>query len=337
VSDQAWERITLRGTPVVVAPGKLFLSGEYAVLSGAPAVLAAVSRHAVAQYVAGLEPSSPVVAGAVARTIDALGDVGAALPAGSVLVNTSSFTEDGRKLGLGSSAATAAAAVGSVLEHCGRSVAQSRDLVFSLADAAHRASQGGVGSGGDVAAAVYGGFLRYQRSEEGGVLRQPLAPCPGLVWRVFASQEAASTQDMVTRVLTFGAGHPPLYKWLIEEMTSAAHQFANAFATSRPHDAVEAARAFGDGMDELGRASGVPIVTPAVRAAAKLARDLGGAAKPSGAGGGDVSVAFFADEEAAERFTSRCPDGLSVLDVVPDSQGVSRRVAGISRMVHPTG
>lgn len=46
-------RTTLVGTPVVVAPGKIFLVGEYAVLDGGVAVLAAVSRYAVAQYVPG--------------------------------------------------------------------------------------------------------------------------------------------------------------------------------------------------------------------------------------------------------------------------------------------
>ena len=41
------ERRTLRGNPVVAAPGKLFVIGEYAVLAGAPAVVAAVNRYAV--------------------------------------------------------------------------------------------------------------------------------------------------------------------------------------------------------------------------------------------------------------------------------------------------
>ena len=54
-------RNTLVGSPVVTAPGKLFLIGEYAVLEGGPAVLAAVNRRAVAQYLPGLEPMSAVV------------------------------------------------------------------------------------------------------------------------------------------------------------------------------------------------------------------------------------------------------------------------------------
>ena len=37
-------RNTLRGSPVVAAPGKVFLLGEYAVLEGAPAVVSSVGR-----------------------------------------------------------------------------------------------------------------------------------------------------------------------------------------------------------------------------------------------------------------------------------------------------
>ena len=53
---------TLRGSPVVVAPGKVFLVGEYAVLEGGAAVLASVNRYAVAQYLPDLTPESPVIA-----------------------------------------------------------------------------------------------------------------------------------------------------------------------------------------------------------------------------------------------------------------------------------
>ena len=49
------DRTTLRGAPVIVAPGKIFLVGEYGVLEGGSAVLTAVSCNAVAQYIPGLQ------------------------------------------------------------------------------------------------------------------------------------------------------------------------------------------------------------------------------------------------------------------------------------------
>ncbi len=99
------------GTPVVTAPGKIFLVGEYAILEGGAAVLAAVNRYAVAQFVPGMDPASKVVAEAVKRATAETGEAGSALPLGSVLVNSEDFMQGNRKIGLGSSAATAVAAL----------------------------------------------------------------------------------------------------------------------------------------------------------------------------------------------------------------------------------
>jgi hypothetical protein len=112
-------RITLAGTPVVAAPGKIFLVGEYAVLDGGMAVLAAVSRYAVAQYVTGIEPWSAMVDEAVKRSLAAIGESSAALPPGSVMVDTDAFCQGKFKMGLGSGAATAAATVGAMFETAG--------------------------------------------------------------------------------------------------------------------------------------------------------------------------------------------------------------------------
>ena len=40
----------------MLAPGKLFLAGEYAVLDGGVAVVAAASRYALAQFQPGMAP-----------------------------------------------------------------------------------------------------------------------------------------------------------------------------------------------------------------------------------------------------------------------------------------
>src|SRR5450432_4059309 len=103
------ERNTLRGSPVVVAPGKIFLIGEYAVIDGAPAVVAAVSRVAVGQFVPAFEPESPFVAEAVQAALSGIGDHAAALPPGSVMIDSRAFSLNGKKLGLGSSAAVTTA------------------------------------------------------------------------------------------------------------------------------------------------------------------------------------------------------------------------------------
>ena len=79
------------------------------------------------------------------------------------------------------------------------------------------------------------------------------------------------------------------------------------------------------GMEMLGQAAGVPIVTPVLAHAALVAGEVGGAAKPSGAGGGDVGIAFLPDPEAAGEFRARARDlGLGILDLFVDPTGISR-------------
>jgi hypothetical protein len=87
---------------------------------------------------------------------------------------------------------------------------------------------------------------------------------------------------------------------------------------------VVAAGRYGQQLAELGKAAGVKIVTETFERAAALARELGGEAKPSGAGGGDIGVALFATPEAAALFARACQPALSVLDVSLARSGVHR-------------
>ncbi len=86
--------------------------------------------------------------------------------------------------------------------------------------------------------------------------------------------------------------------------------------------------------------AGVPIVTPAFARAAAIAAELGGAAKPSGAGGGDVGIALFVDRAAAQAFMGRAQndaDGetsIQILDLTIDENGLHRRTAGNAKLEH---
>ena len=323
-SDQ---RNTLRGAPVVTAPGKIFLIGEYAVLEGGPAVVAAVNRQVVGQFVPGMDPESPVVAEAVRATLEGIGDRAAALPAGSVLLDSSGFSQAGRKLGLGSSAAVAAAAVGAVLEMAGLPISAHRDLCFGLADQAHRAAQNGVGSGADVAAAVHGGVIQFRRPPGGYPVIDKMRPPPDLHVVVFAEDTAANTADMIGAMKAFASQKAKEYHAILGPMREQAELFVEALVAQRVGALIEHTQAYATALDELGRAAGIPIVTPRTELAADLAINLEGAAKPAGAGGGDVGVALFGNAEAAQTFTTRAAQlGLSVIDAGWAQAGVARRL-----------
>jgi phosphomevalonate kinase len=320
-------RTTLVGTPVVEAPGKIFLVGEYAVLDGGVAVLAAVSRYAVAQYVPGIDPQSAVVEEAVGRSLAAIGEASTALPPGSVMVDTDAFSRGKFKLGLGSSAATAAATVGAMFETAGLSIAGMQREIFSIAEAAHQAAQAGVGSGADVAAAVWGGFIKFVRPSEGSPVIEPIAVPASLRLVVFWTGESANTRELVQSVRSYAQMAPSSYGMLMGSLRTTAERFVNELGAGRATGAVVAAGRYGRQLAELGKAAGVKIVTPVFEQAAALARELGGDAKPSGAGGGDVGVALFATPESATLFARACQPTLSVLDVSLAHSGVCRRSA----------
>ncbi|HZM10735.1 MAG TPA: hypothetical protein VFC15_11040, partial [Candidatus Limnocylindrales bacterium] len=63
----AGEHNTPIGTPILMAPGKIFLVGEYAVLDEGSAVLAAIGRYARAQFIPRAQSMRPLVAAVVER------------------------------------------------------------------------------------------------------------------------------------------------------------------------------------------------------------------------------------------------------------------------------
>ena len=167
----------------VFAPGKLFVIGEYAVLQGERALVAAVDsgiecrvepRTAGWQIVAPdlgvdamlgrgpLDPRATLLARAV--------DVGARAFAG---VEPKRVTVRGRgegvgkKVGLGGSAASVVAILGALAAAAGENPANEevRRTLFDLALSVHRDHQNGRGSGADVAASVYGGWIDYSIAE----------------------------------------------------------------------------------------------------------------------------------------------------------------------------
>src|SRR6185295_6697990 len=122
----AHRRATLAGMStgvaamIATAPGKLILTGEYAVLDGAPAVVVAVDRRAVARRHATPRGSSPFLV-AVAEEIAARRGANdpAARAALEVSVDSTAFYNRAQKLGLGSSAAVTVAATALSLDPTG--------------------------------------------------------------------------------------------------------------------------------------------------------------------------------------------------------------------------
>jgi phosphomevalonate kinase len=315
-----------RRNTLITAPGKLFFAGEYGVLHGGTAVVVAVDRRVVARFVPGAGPSTPVVAEAITAVRGHCASTGASLPEGAPEIDSASLSDGGHKLGLGSSAAVAAAAVGVLLEAAGFDVEAEKALTFLLAERAHRAAQGGRGSGADVAAAVMGGVLAYTRPEVGAPSMRTLVPPAQLMPVVVSTGIPSATVDHVTAVERLAARDPGAHARRLREIRRAADAFLLGYEAGDVRMVLQAVGAAHEALAALGRDADLPIVTPALDAAAALAHELGGAAKPSGAGGGDVGVAFFSDPQSAAAFRARvAPLNLRILSIMTGARGLGRQ------------
>lgn len=290
-------------TTAVSAPGKAFLIGEYAVLEGAAAIVTAVDVRAVAHTPTSERPSanSAVVHCAHARTAAFLEGRGAKVgdpPA----VETGGFALGQRKLGLGSSAAVAAAVVGYHLAEAGLDPTREeiRDHAMSIALAAHAEAQGGNGSGADVATAVLGGAIRFAEHRAEPV-RLPTWLALGFV----DAGAPAVTSSFVRAVKAAAVAVPGAYRDAMARLRTASDRFIAALRLQDPkraHEEMLAAVAeHNAGLAALQVIAEIPILTPAIVDILQRCAAAGIAAKPSGAGGGDLVVLIAPDRGAIDR------------------------------------
>lgn len=259
------------------APGKLVLSGAYSVLEGAPALVAAVDRYAFAAD-DGRAPPVLTEEVAEAQRRQLMGD--------APWFDADALRDDGRKLGLGSSAAILAASM-AVAGYPDVADEQLADAIFPDALAVHRAAQGG-GSGVDVAAACYGGVIRCELTDD--ALRVAPHRLPeGLHTQTFACPVSASTREMLAALRSYRTRDEAAYGAQLERAAAGARA---AVAATSVEDLIGALAEQFDAFVALGGASKISIVTEAMAAVDRLARAHGGCFGPSGAGGGDVAVYY---------------------------------------------
>ncbi len=262
---------------IVRAPGKLMVAGEYAVLDGAPAVVLAVDRGVQCRFT----PADDLKI----ETPD--GDdrfVRPALEGRTGLYSFSAWNPTGlpEKPGFGGSAAACVAACVAA----GRPAADAIEI--------HRQVQGG-GSGADVLASIHGGMSRVYQGEA-----SPLTPInPVVIW----SGKSAKTQPRVDHYLSI----------------ANRQSFVEASTQIVDHFDEDPVRMLGENADllmHMAVETGLPYMTPTLAAIRSLAKSFGGAAKPSGAGGGDCAIALFPDPEALAAFKIRAHDRkLTLIDV----------------------
>ncbi len=266
-------------TFLVHAPGKLVLMGEYAVLDGGQALVLAIDRGVRCAVWSGRGPLQ-------IDTPD--GDDRFVRPAlegqtGRFVFSDWNPVSLPGKPGFGGSAAACVAAC----------VAAGRPATDAFA--IHRRVQGS-GSGVDVASAVSGGLLHIH----GGTSTPLPPPAPPTV---IYSGASARTGPRV-EIYRAWAGRAAF----VADSDALVAAYADA--------PVAALAAAGDRLEAMAAEAGLPYRTPALDRIRALARDHGGAAKASGAGGGDCAIALLPDPDAERAFILACQsEGLPGISV----------------------
>ena len=289
----------------VSVPGKLMISGEYAVLFGAPAIATAIDRRVIADWApneaAGSQPLRPEAKEARRFAEEICGPVKLALH-----IDVDSLYEGGQKLGLGSSAASAVAAAAAVFAKHGHDVLTLavREQIFACAFKGHKAIAPH-GSGADVAASAYGGFIHFETRADNPMVI-PLEPPTQVHWSVVFTQHSARTSDLVYKVNALRSNQASLFETTMSSLKSSATDFLNVWRSTNPASLITAVEICHEAMRSLGETANAPIVEERLNTIATLAKKCGGAAKPSGAGGGDVALSAFDSASCARQFESEC-------------------------------
>ena len=220
----------------------------------------------------------------------------------SITVDTRDFfqlTAQGSvKLGLGSSAALTVAlteAFRSWAPQGQRSEAVSLGQLLDL----HRSFQGGRGSGIDLAASFTGGVVEYRLTEDGQTPSARSLELPEGVHLVFLwTGRSASTAGFLARLDEGMQTDGGAIAAAVAELGRVAGVGIAHLRTDDVTAFLGDVSVFGDAMERLGHAAGIPILSDEHLELRRLARDIGVSYKPSGAGGGDVGIGFTDDPEA---------------------------------------
>jgi phosphomevalonate kinase len=354
----------------LAVPGKAFLAGEYSVLErGQPALVLAVdlrlrasvralpgravellrrpgghwvrgelTREGVS-WPSGIPGELRFAARAVEIAARLCAEEGRE-PRGFEAAFGGDLEREGRKLGLGGSAAAA------VLGARAACAAQDRQLVardaMSLAAAAHWIEQGARGSGADVAACALGGLVEVRTTHAWTGVDDPLASGarallahpplearaiqvpPGLRFLLAWTGASADTRRLVDGVLAFARARPGRWRHHVGALSAGETALREAIERGDPPGALDAVRRAAAALGALGDEAQAPIVTQdlaracaIVSSAGAAGQSAGAAAKPSGAGGGDCAIVLAWNDAADRARAALGVAGFLALEVIP--------------------
>jgi phosphomevalonate kinase len=252
--------------------------------------------------------------------------------------------ETGRKYGLGSSAAVVVSVISAILmSHSGEKFRPTLEDVFKLSAIAHLKTQKN-GSGVDIAASTFGGWLCYSSFQPEWVLNQlqqvktlselvekpwpnlsiiPLTAPAQLKVCVGWTGEAASTGPMIEKVHKFRSSNLESYNQFLENTSTAVHSLLKSFELNDSPGAISSLAQNRQALQMLSDQAGIIIETRELKDLCDFAEKVG-SGKSSGAGGGDCGIAFVKGEAEKEILQNAWQKaGITPLKLAVSKEGVN--------------
>lgn len=320
------------------APGKLYIAGEYAVLEqNCPALLVAVNQfvrvsisksktstglihskqysqdsiHWVRQgsrmVIDNRDNPFEYILSAISFTERFCLEQNIKMTVYDLHVNSDLDSADGKKYGLGSSAAVTVATVKAILRFYG--VKLTNDLVYKLSAISHYSVQGN-GSAGDIAASVYGGWLAYQTFDKQwlknelahkslsevvqeawpGLRIELLTPPTGMKLMIGWSQKPASTSRLVDETNANKINMESEYHQFLKASRDCVLKMVQGFEENDISLIQKQIRVNRKLLQHFAKINHIAIEIPRLTKLITIAEKYGGAAKTSGAGNGDCGI-----------------------------------------------
>lgn len=346
---------------LIQAPGKLILIGEYAVLEGAPALVMAVNRYARVslnywQNKFSVLHSPTLNIFNVTFIVDDSGKIKFTkkiptttqdrlsfftetvhylfhhhskhfhwLPLEITLDTNDFFLDDQQvKLGLGSSAAITAALLRGLLVNIDEKFRpKTRLQFFQWAQQIHSMAQGKKGSGIDLASSIYGGVISFQKTRKSFKIVKMNYP-QNLILLPIWSGESASTTTMIEKMNHWKSLHPGKYWRIMNQLQGWSSEAISAFQNNDVPAFLKRISSYYEALKKLDHASGAGIITTAHKEIAHVVSRSGGIYKTSGAGGGDIGMAFTNSTDIARKVSENIlRSGYQLLNLSLSKKGLT--------------
>jgi phosphomevalonate kinase len=204
------------------------------------------------------------------------------------------------KPGLGGSAALCAAAAKTLWQLSGAS----GDVDLELVIQAHRAAQGGRGSGYDVATAMLGGVIVFHPAPRGrapaGSRVERITWPSGLHAAAFSTGRSASTTELLARVETWREEDEESFEACIGPLAAETLAFVDAFRSQDVRAILDAAAQVQEELATMDRIGDLGVLGGGQLQLLGAIEDHGAIGRTSGAGGGDCAWALSDDPERLE-------------------------------------